>query len=91
MEYIIFALIITFIIILYIIFNLLKKVEKLEKTNIEQEQFILDLYNLIKYSEERIKEIDSNQLFQSDDDIGFFFTNIKNIQNLLSEYIKFIK
>ncbi len=91
MEYIIFALIITFIIILYIIFNLLKKVEKLEKTNIEQEQFILDLYNLIKYSEEKIKEIDSNQLFQSDDDIGFFFTNIKNIQNLLSEYIKFVK
>jgi hypothetical protein len=91
MEYIIFALIITFIIILYIIFNLLKKVEKLEKTNIEQEQFILDLYNLIKYSEEKIKEIDSNQLFQSDDDVGFFFTNIKNIQNLLSEYIKFVK
>jgi uncharacterized membrane protein YraQ (UPF0718 family) len=91
MEYVVFTLIIIFLIGIYIIFNLLKKVEKLEKSNIEQEQFILELYNLIKFSEEKIKEIDSNQLFQSDDDVGFFFTNLKNLQNMLSEYIKFVK
>jgi hypothetical protein len=75
----------------YIIWNLLKKVEKLE-TQIEvQETYILEFYDLVKTSEMKIKEIDNKQLFQSDDEIGFFFTNLKTIQEALSDYIKFIK
>jgi hypothetical protein len=75
----------------YIIWNLLKKVEKLE-TQIEvQETYILEFYDLVKTSEIKIKEIDNKQLFQSDDEVGFFFTNLKTIQEALSDYIKFIK
>jgi len=75
----------------YVIWNLLKKVETLE-TNINlQEKYILDFYDLVKQSELKIKEIDSKQLFQSDDEVGFFFTNLKTIQEALSDYIKFIK
>lgn len=75
----------------YVIWNLLKKVEKLE-TQIEvQETYILEFYDLVKTSEIKIKEIDSKQLFQSDDEVGFFFTNLKTIQEALSDYIKFIK
>lgn len=91
MEYIIIAITLLFLILCYIIFNLMKKVEKLEKINSSQEEYILEFYKLIKYSEEKIKEIDSKQLFQSDDEVGFFFTNLKDLQDLLSEYIKFIK
>jgi cell division protein FtsL len=75
----------------YICFNLFKKVEKLEKTIEMQEKYILDFYDLVKTSEIKIKEIDSKQLFQSDDEVGFFFTNLKTIQEALSDYIKFIK
>jgi hypothetical protein len=90
------ALIINIVIILvciigYIIWNLLKKVEKLESMIEIQEKYILDFYDLIKQSEIKIKEIDNNQLFQSDDEVGFFFKNIKTIQEALSDYIKFIK
>ena len=75
----------------YVIWNLLTKVEKLENTINTQEKYILEFYDLIKISEEKIKEIDSKQLFQSDDEVGFFFTNLKTIQETLSDYIKFIK
>jgi uncharacterized membrane protein len=91
MEYIISLTVLVFFILIYVIYNLMVKVEKLEKTNSSQEEYILEFYNLVKYSEERVKEIDSKQLFQSDDEVGFFFTNLKNIQEILSEYIKFIK
>ncbi len=75
----------------YIIWNLMKKVEKLESMIDIQEKYIMDFYDLVKQSEIKIKEIDSNQLFQSDDEVGFFFQNLKTIQEALSDYIKFIK
>jgi hypothetical protein len=75
----------------YIIWNLLKKTEKLETQIAIQEKYILEFYDLVKQSEVKIKEIDSKQLFQSDDEVGFFFTNLKTIQEALSDYIKFIK
>jgi hypothetical protein len=75
----------------YVIWNLLKKVEKLEAQITVQETYILEFYDLVKTSEMKIKEIDSKQLFQSDDEVGFFFTNLKTIQEALSDYVKFIK
>ena len=75
----------------YVIWNLMKKAEKLESMISVQEKYIMDFYDLIKQSEVKIKEIDDKQLFQSDDEIGFFFTNIKVIQEALSDYIKFVK
>ena len=83
--------VIIFFVLVYIFWNLLRKVEKLESIIEIQEKYITDFYNLVKQSELKIKEIDSKQLFQSDDEVGFFFTNIKNIQETLSDYIKFIK
>lgn len=79
------------VIIGYVIWNLLRKVEKLENTITIQEKYILEFYDLVKTSEDKIKEIDSKQLFQSDDEVGFFFTNLKTIQEALSDYVKFIK
>ena len=69
----------------------MKKVEKLESIIEVQEKYITEFYDLIKQSEYKIKEIDDKQLFQSDDEVGFFFTNLKIIQEALSDYIKFIK
>jgi energy-converting hydrogenase Eha subunit H len=48
----------------YIIWNLLKKVEKLEEMIGIQEKYITDFYDLVKQSEQKIKEIDTNHLFQ---------------------------
>jgi len=91
MEFFILLILVIAAVVGYIIWNLLTKVEKLESVIDAQEKYILDFYDLVKTSEIKIKEIDSKQLFQSDDEVGFFFTNLKTIQDTLSEYIKFIK
>ena len=70
----------------YVIFNLLRKNEKFEEMIEMQNQYIETISNLMKESDRKIKEIDSKQIFQSDDEIGWFFTGIKEIQELINEY-----
>ena len=70
----------------YVIFNLLRKIEKFEEMIEMQNQYIETISNLMKESDRKIKEIDSKQIFQSDDEIGWFFTGIKEIQEVINEY-----
>jgi hypothetical protein len=71
----------------YIIWNQLRKQEKLEDIIEQQNVFIEELNKLMVASEIRIKEIDQRGLFESDDEIGWFFSNIKDIQNKISQFI----
>jgi len=70
----------------YVIWNLLKKNERLEDTNIQQDTYIQNISILMSESNRKIKEIDSKQIFESDDEIGWFFKGIKEIQELINEY-----
>lgn len=76
---------------IWIFRNLWIQNNKKDKIIFEQDKYLQIMYDTIKMTESRIKEIDINQTFQSDDEIGFFFTSIKLLQEQLSEYIKFIK
>ena len=73
-------------VISYVIINLLRKNEKFEEMIEMQNQYIETISNLMRESDKKVKEIDSKQIFQSDDDIGWFFTGIKEIQELINEY-----
>jgi hypothetical protein len=73
-------------VISYVIINLLRKNEKFEEMIEMQNQYIETISNLMRESDRKIKEIDSKQIFQSDDEIGWFFTGIKEIQELINEY-----
>ena len=70
----------------YIIWNLLKKNERQEDIISTQNEYIQTISNLMSESNKKIKEIDSKQIFQSDDEIGWFFKGIKEIQDLINEY-----
>jgi hypothetical protein len=70
----------------YVIWNLLKKNERLEDINIQQDDYIQNISTLMSESNRKIKEIDSKQIFESDDEIGWFFKGIKEIQELINEY-----
>ena len=70
----------------YIIWNLLRKNEKQEDIINTQDEYIQTISNLMSESNKKIKEIDSKQIFQSDDEIGWFFKGIKEIQELINEY-----
>ena len=73
-------------IISYIIWNLLRKNERQEDIINTQNEYIQTISNLMSESNKKIKEIDSKQIFQSDDEIGWFFKGIKEIQDLINEY-----
>lgn len=71
----------------YVIWNQLRKQEKLEDIITQQNIFIEELNDLMVASENKIKEIDQKGLFESDDEIGWFFKNIKDIQSKISNFI----
>lgn len=49
----------------------------------EYEKIIYNIENIINNSSQKLKIIDDKGSFESDDEVGFFFTEIKNIQNIL--------
>jgi len=78
--------ILTFGVIFYIIWNLMRKNERLEDAIVKRDQYIDTMSTIMSESNRKIKEIDSKQIFESDDEIGWFFKGIKEIQELINEY-----
>jgi hypothetical protein len=67
----------------YVIWNLLKKVEKLEDVTTEQNELINTLTSSVIKIDEVITQLDSSGAFESDDEIGTFFEQIKNMRDTL--------
>jgi hypothetical protein len=70
----------------FVIWNLLRKVEKQEDLVEVYNQYLATLDDMIKASSKRLKEIDAKQVFSSDDEIGWYFAQIKEIQEILDEF-----
>ena len=70
----------------YTTFNLLRKNEKAEDIIISQSDFINKISKQIETSQKRLDEIDQKGTFQGDDEIGWFFNEVKIIQNDLSRF-----
>ena len=70
----------------YTTFNLLRKNEKAEDIIISQNTFIENISSQIDKSQKRLEEIDEKGTFQGDDEIGWFFNEVKIIQNDLSRF-----
>jgi predicted PurR-regulated permease PerM len=88
---IIIALCLLFFGALFIIRNLLYKCEQLEDGYNNQNEFLLKLNESIKFCQNKLNDLDHKGAFESDDEIGFFFKEIKNMQNILNQYIPEIK
>tara|TARA_B100000287_G_scaffold324577_1_gene308662 strand:+ start:205 stop:459 length:255 start_codon:yes stop_codon:yes gene_type:complete len=63
----------------FALFNLLKKNETLE-------DFISKQSDAIEACDLRLKQIDDKNIFYSDDEIGWFFKEVKKIQEALNEF-----
>ena len=70
----------------FVIWNLLRKVERQEDLVEVYNKYLATLDDMIKASSKRLKEIDVKQMFSSDDEIGWYFTQIKEIQEILDEF-----
>ena len=70
----------------YATFNLLRKNEKAEDIIVSQQVFINKVDEHVTFSEKRLKQIDEKGMFKSDDEIGWFFNEIKVLQKGLSQF-----
>ena len=62
--------------------------KKQEDIIVSQQEFIDKIEEHISFSEKRLKQIDEKGTFKSDDEIGWFFTEIQKIQYQLSQFKK---
>ena len=67
-------------------FNLLNKNEKAEDIIVSYQEHINNLNEEIIKSEKRLNEIDQRGIFQSDDEIGWFFNEVKKIKKNLAKF-----
>jgi len=74
------------IVLAYFTWNLMRKVEKYEDIAQYQQNYIENISTVIGESSKRLREVDEKGTFESDDEIGFFFKGVKEIQSILDEF-----
>jgi hypothetical protein len=65
---------------------LIRRNTALEKAVVEQRQFIDAIGIIIANSDAKLKELDIQGAFEADDEVGTFFNNLKDIQNIISDF-----
>jgi hypothetical protein len=70
----------------YTTFNLLRKNEKQEDILIGYMSYLNKVSDIIEMSDKKLKEVDAKESFKSDDEVGFFFESIKQIQSVLNQF-----
>ena len=66
-------------------FNLMRKNEKQEDILAEYLTYLDQLSKTIDVSDKKLKEIDRAGTFKSDDEVGYFFQSIQDIQDILND------
>ena len=76
----IFNIILIFVIIILciIIYYALKRIN-------QYENFILQISQIIEFATEKMKQVDYTGHYESDDETGFFFEQLKQMQNMLND------
>ena len=67
-------------------FNLMRKNEKQEDILAEYLNYLDQLSKTIDVSDKKLKEIDRAGTFKSDDEVGYFFQSIQDIQDILNDF-----
>lgn len=93
MEIFLGSLIIIIFLLLFFVINLLRKNERYEdiieeqNSSLEtQNQTLLNIFNELRESRDFINKVDEKGIFQSDDEVGTFFSYLIKIQESLDSY-----
>ena len=70
----------------YTTFNLLRKNEKQEDILMGYMSYLNKISDYIETTDKRLNELDQKEAFKSDDEVGFFFEQLKNIQSVLNSF-----
>jgi hypothetical protein len=74
------------VILLYTTINLFIKNKKQEIILLQYLDYLDKISKVIELSDNKIKSMDSNEMFSSDDEIGTFFKTIKELQDILNSF-----
>jgi hypothetical protein len=72
------------LLILYGTFISIALFHALKRIN-QYENYLIEFQQIISFSTEKMKSVDSSGHYESDDETGFFFEQLKQIQTLLNE------
>ena len=70
----------------YTTFNLLRKNEKQEDVLAQYLTYMDNISKQVEYSDVKLNQIDAKGIFKSDDEIGWFFEQVKNLQLQLNNF-----
>ena len=65
---------------------LIRRNAALEKAVVEQRQYMDAISIIVANSDAKLRELDIQGAFEADDEVGTFFNNLKEIQNILSDF-----
>jgi len=68
------------------IFFLIRRNNALEKAVTDQQQYIDAISILIADSDARLRELDTMGAFETDDEVGTFFKNLREMQTIISQF-----
>lgn len=72
----------------YVNYNLYSKYNTLEETAKENVDFILSIRARVLSQRSYLKQLDRKGAFESDDEIGYFFKELKKIVNDIATYLE---
>ena len=86
-SYIIIGVLVILLVVLgYTTLNLLRKNETAEDLIIGYLGYLERLSQVIELTDEKLKKLDNKGSFKSDDEIGFFFNQVMELQKILNEF-----
>ena len=68
--------IILIILVLFVSYMLVLSMRRIN----QYEDFILQIQQIVSFATDKMKQVDSSGHYESDDETGFFFEELKNIQ-----------
>ena len=74
------------VVLLIAVRNTLVKVEKYEDITFDQTKYLQNISLIINESQKHLKSLDEKGVFQSDDEVGYFFEQMKQVQTELDRF-----
>ena len=71
----------------YGVINLIKKTEKYEDVVQDQVKYLQSISNIIADAKTYLKTLDEKGVFESDDEVGEYFRQMKKVQEELDKYM----
>ena len=68
---------------------LIRRNSALEKAVVQQREYIDAISIIVNNSDQKLKELDTLGAFQADDEVGTFFQNLREIQNIINDFNNF--